>query len=108
MHCQIAQISDKRWGAEVTDELVIQVHDMFSHRLWVWKGRTHVSEWVYRLGRGPWRHKHVGFGVSKKAARAIAQISDKRRGAAAKDEVVIRVHGVCLPPMGMDREDTCE
>ena len=22
------------------------------HCLWVWKGRTDVSEWVYRLGRG--------------------------------------------------------
>ena len=29
---------------------------VFFHCLWVWKGRTYVSERVYRLGRGPWRH----------------------------------------------------
>ena len=34
--------------------------------------------------------------------------SDKRRGAVAKDDVVKRVHGVCPPPMGMEREGTCE
>ena len=25
------------------------------HCLWVWKGRTDVSEPVYRLERGPWQ-----------------------------------------------------
>ena len=35
----------------------------FSSAYWVWvrKGRTHVSEQVYRLGRGPQQHKAVGF-----------------------------------------------
>ena len=32
---------------------------VFVHCLWVWKGRTDVSEPVYRLGRGPWHHKRV-------------------------------------------------
>jgi len=35
------------------------------HCQWVYKGRTDVSELVYRLGWGPWHHKRVGFGVSQ-------------------------------------------
>ena len=38
----------------------------------------------------------------------IAQISAKRWGAAAEDEVALRVHGVFPLPMGMEREDRCE
>ena len=38
------------------------VFTVFLRCLWVWKGRTDVSERVYRLGRGPWRHKRAGFG----------------------------------------------
>ena len=38
----------------------------------------------------------------------IAQISDERWGAAAGDEVAVRVHGVFPLPMGMEREDRCE
>ena len=39
------------------------------HCLWVWQGRTDVSERVYGLGRGPWHDKCVGFGV-RRAARS--------------------------------------
>ena len=43
---------------------------VFSNCLWVEKGRTDVSERVYRLGRGPtWHHKRVRFGVVSQAAR---------------------------------------
>ena len=31
------------------------------------KVRTDESERGYRLGRGPWQHKRVGFGVSQAA-----------------------------------------
>ena len=40
---------------------------LFVHCLWVWKGRTYVSERVYRLGRGPWQRNRVGFGVFQAA-----------------------------------------
>ena len=38
----------------------------------------------------------------------IAQISYKRWGAAAGDEVAVGVHGVFPLPLGMEREDRCE
>ena len=38
----------------------------------------------------------------------IVQISNERRGAAAEDEVDVRVHGVFLLPLGMEREGRCE
>ena len=37
------------------------------HCLWVWKGRTDVSERVYSLGRGPLEHKRVGAFIRKNA-----------------------------------------
>ena len=37
------------------------------HCLLVWKGRTDVSEQVYRPGRRPWQHKRAQFGVSQAA-----------------------------------------
>ena len=40
------------------------VFRVFVHCLWVWKGRTDVSERVYRLGWGPWQHNRVGNGPS--------------------------------------------
>ena len=46
---------------------------VFFHCLWVWKGRTDVSEQVYRLGRGPRHHKPVGFGVSQAGRSARFQ-----------------------------------
>ena len=46
---------------------------VFFHCIWVYKGRTDMSERVCRLGRGTWRHKHVRFGVSQFAG--FAQIS---------------------------------
>ena len=49
---------------------------VFFHCLWVWKGRTDVSERVYRLGRGPWHHKRVGFGVSQAARSPRFQPND--------------------------------
>ena len=61
-----------------------------------------MSERVYRLGRGPWHHESVGFGVSQAAG------SSRFLGAAATDEVAVRVHGVFPLPMGMEREDRCE
>ena len=36
------------------------------------------------------------------------QISAQQWGAATKDEVATRVHGVCPLPMGIEREETCE
>ena len=66
-----------------------------------------MSERVYSLGRGPRQCKHVGFGVSQ-AAERIAQISAKRWGAAAEDEVTEHVHGAFPLPMGMESEDRCE
>ena len=60
-----------------------------------------MSERVYRLGRGPWHHQRVGFGVSL-AARSIAQIyqiSVERRCDATGDGMVIGV---------LEREDRCE
>ena len=38
---------------------------VFPMHMGIWKGRTHVSEWVCRLERSPWRHKFVGFGASQ-------------------------------------------
>ena len=35
------------------------------HCLWVWKGRTDVSEQVCRPGRGQRQHKRAQFGVSQ-------------------------------------------
>ena len=74
-----------------------------------------MSERFYRLGRGPWHHKSIGFGVSQahwiwsEPGCWIVQISNERRGAAATDEVDVRVlHGVFPLPMGMEREDRCE
>ena len=46
------------------------------HCLWVWKGRTDVSERVYSLGRGPWEHKRVGFEVSQAARSPGFQTND--------------------------------
>ena len=66
-----------------------------------------MSERVYRLGKGPWQHNRVEFGVSQPGCK-IARISDKRRGAAPGDEVAIHVHGVLPLPMGIEREDRCE
>ena len=77
------------------------------HCQWVWKGRTDASERVYILGRGPWHHESVGFGVSQ-AAGWIVQISEEQLGAAATDEVAVHVHGVFPLPMGMEREERCE
>ena len=41
--------------------------------LWVWKGRTDVSERCYRLGRGPLQRNRVGFGVCQAAGSPIIQ-----------------------------------
>ena len=35
-----------------------------------------MSERVYRLGRGPWHHKRVGFGVSQAARSPRFQTND--------------------------------
>ena len=43
------------------------------HCLWVWKGRTDVSEQVYRLARCPRHHYRVGFGGSQAARTARFQ-----------------------------------
>ena len=77
------------------------------HCLWVWKGRTDASEWVYSLGRGPRKCKGVGFGVSQSACW-IALISAERWGAPAGDEVAEHVYSVFPLPMGTEREDRCE
>ena len=46
--------------------MAARVHGaVFVHCLWVWKGRTDLSERVHRLGRGPCHQKCVGFGVSQ-------------------------------------------
>ena len=50
------------------------VFRVFVHCLWVWKGRTDVSERVYRLERGPWQHNRVGFGAGQ-AARSPRDFS---------------------------------
>ena len=67
-----------------------------------------MSERVYRLGRGPWHHKCVGFGASYIAGCEIAQILAERWGAVTADEVAVGVHGVLPLPMGIEREDFCE
>ena len=46
------------------------------HCLWVWKGRTDVSERVCGLGRGPWQQKYVGFGVRQAAGSPRFQLND--------------------------------
>ena len=53
---------------------------VFFHCLWVWKGRTDVSEQVYILGRGPRHHKPVRFGVSQAAStdRLSRQVTQLR------------------------------
>ena len=38
----------------------------------------------------------------------IAQISDKRWGAAKGDGVAVGLHCVCALPLGMEREERCE
>ena len=38
----------------------------------------------------------------------IGQFSAKQLGAAAQDEVALRVHGVIQLSMGIEREDRCE
>ena len=43
-----------------------------------------MSERVYILGRGPWLHKYVGFGVSQAAASSPRDVSHERRGAGPK------------------------
>ena len=65
-----------------------------------------MSERVYSLGRGPWEHKRVGFGVSQAAESPRFQPNDG--GAAAGDEVTEHVHGVFPLPMGIKSEDRCE
>ena len=75
------------------------------HCQWVYKGRTDVSELVYRLGWGPWHHKRVGFGVSQEPGISIAQISAERLGAAMGDEVADCVRGAFPLPMGIQREE---
>ena len=49
---------------------------VFFHCLWVWKGRTDVSEPVYRQARGPMHHKPVRFGVSQAARTLRFQLND--------------------------------
>ena len=49
---------------------------VFLHCLWVWKGRTDVSEQGYRLGRGPRHHKPVRFGVSQAARTLRFQLNE--------------------------------
>ena len=49
---------------------------VFFHCLWVWKGRTDVSEQVYILGRGPRHHKPIRFGVSQAARTLRFQLND--------------------------------
>ena len=61
-----------------------------------------MSERVCGLVRVPWRH------FWREPGCQITPVSDKLRGAEAKDEVVNRVHGVLPPPMGMERGNTCE
>jgi len=50
--CWIAQISDEQWSASGEDEVETHFHGVF-HCLWVWKGRTDVSDLVCGVGRGP-------------------------------------------------------
>ena len=64
-----------------------------------------MSERVYRLGRGPWHHKCVGFGASYIAGCEIAQILAERWGAVTGDEVAARVHVAFSLSMGIERED---
>ena len=71
----ISQISAERLGAATGDGRQI-VLTLLSHCLWVYKGRTDVSERVYRLGWGPWYHKRVGFGVSQAARSTRFQPND--------------------------------
>ena len=80
---------------------------VFSHCLWVWKGRTDVSEQVYGLGRGPQHQKPVQFQVCVPGCW-IAQISAEQWGALTGDEVAIGVHGVFPLPMGIERGDRHE
>ena len=49
---------------------------VFFHCLWVWKGRTDVSEPACRLGRGPLHHKQDKFGVSQAARSPRFQLND--------------------------------
>ena len=49
---------------------------VFVHCLWVRKGRTDVSERVFRHGRAPWQHKPVGFGVGRAARSPRFQMND--------------------------------
>ena len=48
------------------------------------------------------------FDLGSEPGCQIAQISDKRWGAATEDGVDARVHGVFPLLMGMEREDRCE
>ena len=61
------------------------------HYLWVWIGRTDVSERVCGLGRGPWQHKCVNA-LDLECDSRIAPISAERCDAVFGDEVAALVH----------------
>jgi len=44
--------------------------------MWVLKGRKDVSDRVYRLERGQWHLKRVGFGVSQAPGSPRFQMND--------------------------------
>ena len=66
------------------------------HCLWVWKGRTGVSERVYGVERGPWHDKCAGFGVRLAARSHRFQANDGVLRLEMRWTDVIRVVFHCL------------
>ena len=68
-----------------------------------------MSEWVCRLGRGPWHQKCVGFGVSQAARSPKFQVEDggMLRGAIRQPHVFM-VFFHCLWVLMNGRTDVSE